>query len=98
MELAWMDFRGRAMTLLGPSASLKGLSWAINSSVLRTLAQVPFTLTVLILNQEKNNLICTTTEAILLFTAPQKWAVFLPQHCLYFLRLLSAKQDSYLEQ
>lgn len=32
MELAWMDFRGRAMTLLGPSASLKGLSWAIKLS------------------------------------------------------------------
>lgn len=78
--------------------SLKGLSWARNIPVLRTLVQVPFTPTVLILNQEENNLTCTTAEAILLFTTPQKWAAFLSQHCLYFRRLLSAKQYSYLEQ
>lgn len=79
-------------------ASLKGLPWARNIAVLSTLVQVPFTPTVLILNREENNLTHTTAEAILLFTTPQKWAAFLPQHCLYFLRLLSAKQYSYLEQ
>lgn len=79
-------------------ASLKGLSWAKTITVLRTLVQVPFTPTVLILNWEENNLSHITAEAIPLFTTPQKQAAFLSRHCLYFLRLLSAKQYSYLQQ
>lgn len=34
---------------------------------------------------------------MLLFTIAQKWVAFLT-HCLYFLRLLSAKEYSSLEQ
>lgn len=68
-----MDFHGRAMPLLGPQTSIsKGLSWAKTITVLRTLVQVPFTPTVLILNWEENNLTHIAAEAIPLFTTPQK--------------------------